>query len=279
MTDINNIRSINNRMVKENDDCQKSISKLKQLENFLSNMGELSFGRDYIRCSDKTFSLRVVMTSLELTVGSIISCCENACIADANSLLRKYRDDMFFYLYVLVYDSYSKMDSNSKVCKDMESKINNWLKNELRDFYINQVLKAIAGSESLKDAVEKYNLKNTFDEIGEYLNNYVHSNGYRYYNQCINIYQSDKLAAELKELVSHAEYMTTVFLFLLVMCAPHLVMSEDFCDHLDFNETPPEDSQYWVAPFIDQFIKNNISLIDANCLNYLKANTVMQFDL
>ena len=55
-------------------------------------------------------------------------------------------------------------------------------------------------------------------------------------------------------------------------------MSEDDIDYLDFGETPPEGSQYWVAPFIIQFIEENISLIDDQCLAYLKNNTQMQFD-
>ena len=35
--------------------------------------------------------------------------------------------------------------------------------------------------------------------------------------------------------------------------------------------------QYWVAPFIEQFILENINLIDENCYKYLLENTYMQF--
>ena len=41
--------------------------------------------------------------------------------------------------------------------------------------------------------------------------------------------------------------------------------------------TPPEGSQYWVAPFITEFFRNNIELIDESCLEYLKDNTTMEF--
>ena len=90
------IRQLNRKLIQENLNCQNSFNELKQLEKFLSRIGFLFFGRDFIFCNNKVFSLQIISTSLELTMGSIISCCENGCIADANSLLRKYRDDMFF---------------------------------------------------------------------------------------------------------------------------------------------------------------------------------------
>lgn len=54
-------------------------------------------------------------------------------------------------------------------------------------------------------------------------------------------------------------------------------MSEDYIDCLELNLTPPKDSQYWVASFVERFVKENISLIDTNCLDYLRENTIMQF--
>lgn len=272
------IRKINRKWIQSDYDCKKSIHELKIIEEFLSNMEFFSDCRCYVMCNKKIFSLQIVIISLESTMGNIISCCESASIADANSLLRKYRDDIFFYLYVLVYDSNLKRDITSQVCKEMEFKITDWINNELKNFNINQVLKAIANSDDLKDAVEKYNLKKSFSEIGVHLNNYVHSNGKKYYNQVAFTYEPDELLSELKNIVNNAKYITVVFIFLLTLCSPHLIMADDYIDYLDFGETPPKDSQYWVAPFVEQFLKDNITLIDKNCLDYLKDYTVMQFN-
>ena len=52
-------------------------------------------------------------------------------------------------------------------------------------------------------------------------------------------------------------------------------MSTDYIDHLEFGQTPPEGSQYWVAPFVVEFLKSNIEMIDENCYEYLKENTYM----
>lgn len=272
------IRQANARFVEQNHECQQVISKPREIETFLERFGFLTFGRDFVFGSPGQkimfFSLNNVMTSLELTMGSVITCCESACIADANTLLRKYRDDLFFYLYVSVYSSHYKYSEEGK---PMANQIMRWLNNDLSDFRISEVLKAIGTVPQLRDAVLKYNLKESFQKIGEALNNYVHSNGYAYYNRNANAYKESELSVELRKLGDKARYITVVFLFLLIFCSPLSVMSEDYIDFLDVNEIPPKNSQYWVAPFVEHFVKENISLIDANCLDYLRKNTLMQF--
>lgn len=97
-------RKHNSKIISQNATCLKYLDEMREIEHFLDQFGFLSFGRDYIVLEGHVFSLQAVLTSCELTVGSIVSCCEFGCIADANTLLRKYRDDLFFYLYILVWD-------------------------------------------------------------------------------------------------------------------------------------------------------------------------------
>jgi len=268
------IRQMNAEFVERDSKCQQLINELRNIEEFLRDFGFLTFGRDFVFGPSVCFSLSSVITSLELTLGSVIVCCESACIADANTLLRKYRDDLFFYLYISVYNS---LDKHSEKAKAMEAKITKWLNNDLADFQISQVLKAIATAPQLRDAVLKFNLKESFQKIGDALNDYVHSNGYAYYNRNSNSYREGELAVELKKLGDKTRYMTVVFLLLLIFCSPVSVMSEDYIDCLDLNISPPKNSQYWVALFVERFVKENISLIDTNCLDYLRENTMMQF--
>ena len=272
------LRQISARCVEKDLECQKIIESLSKIEKFLDDFRFLTLGRDIVRIvSDDNiwvFSLSRIATSLTLTMGSIISCCESACIADANTLLRKYRDDLFFCLFISTYNGF---DANSKEAKSLANQIIKWLNNDLTDLQIGQVLKAIAQVPQIKDAVEKYKLKKSFDAIGKALNNYVHSNGRSYYNQRYADYiLNDKLIDEIRKIESNARYITVTFLLLLIICSPGSIMAEDYIDYLDCNETPPANSQYWVAPFIEQFVKQNISLIDPNCLEYLRENTEMQ---
>lgn len=116
-------RQKNSRFVERNSECQYAINELREIEEFLERFGYLTFGRDSVIGNPICFSPNSIVTSLQFTMGSVIACCEGACIADANTLLRKYRDDLFFYLYLAVYNS---LDKNSNPAKTMATQITKW---------------------------------------------------------------------------------------------------------------------------------------------------------
>lgn len=271
------IRQLNRHIIEPDGQCQKAISGMRVVEQFLNDFGTNSSGRDFVLCGKHAFSLQMVSAACELTAGRIIDCCESGCMADANSLLRKYRDDLFFYLYVMVYDANSKLDNKSDTVAKMGENIDRWSKNSLCDLPIGTVLQAIGNSPKVKEAVQKYNLKAYFDNLGNRLNNYVHSNGVSFYNQSVYAYRGTSLQDQMQALLTDMRFITVSFLFLLALCSPLSISSTDYCDYLDCNMTPPEGSQYWVAPFITEFFRNNIELIDESCLEYLKDNTNMEF--
>lgn len=132
----------------------------------------------------------------------------------------------------------------------------------------------ISTSPSLSDSVVKFKLKQFFDNIGKRLNNYVHSNGFSFYNTGYSIYKDFK--ASLESLINNAKYITISFLFLLILSSPSSIMSMDYIDYCECGLIPPEGSQYTVAPFVEKFIDSHIKMIDDNCLAYLKENTSMQ---
>lgn len=276
--DGSSIRLLNQQMIAQDKECQKTIAEMRAVEKFLSDFGFLSFGRDFVFCGKYTFSLQMISNAFELTAGSIISCCESGCMADAYSLLRKYRDDLFFYLYILVYDSCNKLDNKSPAVAQMETNIERWIKNDLDDLHIGTVLQAIGQSSQARTAVQKYKLKPYFDTLNKKLNDYVHSNGVSFYNQNVNAYRGKALQSQFEALLEDMRFITITFLFLLALCSPLSIMSTDYMDYLDCNMTPPEDSQYWVAPFICEFLERNLDLIDNNCLKYLQEKTQMVFD-
>ena len=271
------IRQLNQEMIAQDLECQKIIAEMHAVEKFLSDFGFLSFGRDFVLCGKYTFSLQMVSTAFELTAGSIISCCESGCIADAYSLTRKYRDDLFFYLYIVVCDSCNKLDGKSQETDQMEANIERWIINDLDDLHIGTVLQAIGQFSRVRNAVQKYQLKSYFDTLNKRLNDYVHSNGVAFYNRNVNAYQGKTLQKQLEALLKDLRSITITFLFLLTLCSPLSIMSTDYVDCLDCNMTPPDGSQYWVAPFVTAFFKSNFDLIDEDCMKYLQDNTLMEF--
>ena len=270
------IKQINQEKIKYDIKCQQLIEEIKAIETFVRDFGYLSYGRDIVSCKNLPFSLQAIITSIELTVGNIITCCECICIADANTLLRKFRDDLFFYLYIVVFDSNKAVAPLHNTAK-MEENISRWIQNGLDNLYIQDMLKAIGTSPQLKNAVTTYKLNESFSAIRKRLNDFVHGNGYAYYNRNINAYKDDECCQYIKILSDDLKYITMIFMFLLILCSPLSAMSTDYIDYLDCGENPPEDSQYWVAPFIELFISKNSNLIDENCYKYLIENTNMQF--
>ena len=271
-------RRINHQMVEQDTECQKIILEMHSVEKFLNDFGFLSLGRDYVLCGRRSFSLQMISTSCELTAGSIISCCESGCMADAYSLLRKYLDDLFFYLYIVVFGTCNMQENKSAAIAKMETNIERWINNCLDDLYIGTVLQAVGQSPRVKEAVQKYHLKSYFDALNPKLNNFVHSNGVSFYNQNVNAYKEGTLKNQMQALLKDMRFISITFLFLLTLCSPLSIMSTDYVDCLDCNETPPEGSQYWVAPFVTRFFTDNLDLIDESCMRYLQDNTSMEIE-
>ena len=267
-------RSANKSILSECENTLNLIEELKELVSFLDNFNYLVFGRDNIICKNYIFSLQRILNSTQATLGNVVECCKCFCLADVYILLRKYRDDLFFCLYLVTYDAIIKSRTTKNTVR-METNIEQWCKNNLSNLNISEVLATIGSSDNLKDVVRKYGLQKSFEEVGKILNNYTHGNGYSFYNNSACSLDENDIERQISDVVYTARYITTTFLFLLVLCSPQYIMSTDYIDHLEFRQTPPDGSQYWVAPFIVEFLKSNIEMIDKNCYEYLKNNTCM----
>lgn len=268
-----NLRKTNNREIQRNKEYCKAIDELKEIEKFIADYGFLSFGRDYILCVNRVFSLQKILISAELTIGSIISCCEHYCVSDANLLLRKYRDDMFFYLYLVVYDSEYKTGND---VQKIENIIEKWLNNELKNLYLADMLKTIGSSKVLREFVVKFNLQSKLDDVSNRLNNYTHGNGYKYYNNNILVNDNEEIKDDLIQVINDIKFITIVVLSLIIICSPIQVMSTDYIDCLEFNQTLEEGLQYEIAPFIKNFIEKNSCLISKDAYEFLRDNTSMR---
>ena len=55
-----------------------------------------------------------------------------------------------------------------------------------------------------------------------------------------------------------------------------MLFRSDYTDYLDVGDTPPDGSQYWVAPFVSDFLNNHKNVLDDKCDSYLREKTGMQ---
>lgn len=78
------------------------IETVKEIRDFLNDLDEISFGRDvFLFKGPNIVSGHIILDSAARTMESIRYCCMNANFADAYSLLRKLRDDLFYYAYLI----------------------------------------------------------------------------------------------------------------------------------------------------------------------------------
>jgi len=262
-------------------DCewQKLLSEFEAAKHFIDNLGFLAFGKDMgiIRsaCGFQPVHTNQILQSAAQTLQSMIACAEYGNIADVHVLLRKLRDDLFFYLYVIVACRNNDILSDDDLSKQ-ETYINAWVKNQLSRLNITEVINDITSAGECVELVEKFSLKDELKQIGYTLNNYTHGNGNLYYNRLYTHYKEDEICRVSTELIHMLNYILITFVFLLVLLSPGCIMAPDYLDALDFSMTPEEISRYWVAPFVSEFIEKHKDLLGETALEYLRTVTQME---
>ena len=133
------MRNTNKSILRECENTLILIEQFRKLESFLDDFNFLIFGRDNIVCRNHVFYLQRILNSVQATLGNVVECCKCFCLADAYTLLRKYRDDLFFCLYLVNYDVNIKAGTTHSTCK-MENNIDQWCKNSLSNLNISEVI-------------------------------------------------------------------------------------------------------------------------------------------
>lgn len=262
-----------------NCEWQKLLREFESAKHFIDSLGFLTFGKDMgiIRsaCGIQPVHTNQILQSAAQTIQSMIACAEYGNIADVHVLLRKLRDDLFFYLYVIVACRNNDILSEDNLSKQ-ETYINAWIKNQLSHLNISEVIKDITSSGECVELVEKFRLKDELKQIGCTLNNYTHGNGNLYYNRLYTHYKDDEICNISAELIYMLNYILITFVFLLVLLSPVSIMASDYLDALDLSMTPEENSQYWVAPFVSEFIEKHKELLGETAFEYLRTVTQME---
>lgn len=263
----------------------------KAMEEFIDLFASLDYLIGGRNCSvffskGKTYIFGTqLLQSAKMTLLSIMKCCDFGNVSDANTLIRKYRDDIFFYLYVL------QVDNNRGILLDETKKaeiqeynkqadfIVKWFNNSLSNFGFNSnIVPYLKTNTDIKEIINKYKLEDIWKRIFKNLNNFVHNNGVSYCAMNYRDYKYEDIENIFHDIVFKIDYITTIFMMLFILIKPHYIMSSDYIDCLDFGIEPPEDSQYWVAPFIQEFIDKHIGKYNLEYKLFIKDKVCMNID-
>lgn len=257
---------------------------------------ELSYGKSgaYVLSCE-------TMMSICKTLETIDFCCHRNAYSDAYTLIRKFRDDLMQYLFVLnvIQNKHGLTDEEYKEFQldpesmmkmlglDISILISGERKTEAEHAMEKWIYNILENSENAKDRKEffdtsKYRtylvsnnekVKYVFENFlvdkwkreDRKLNNYVHTNGIKYLTDNY-VYQYEKEKKD-KELIETLQNITDIFLSLLAVIDSIKFHSSDYVDALEMDMEPLEGSQYWVCPVIVEYMNDRF---DKELLRYIQ---------
>lgn len=268
------------------------------LSNSTFSLIETSVGSKGIYC----LSSEAMMSAMN-TIITIDFCCNRSAYADAYTLIRKYRDDLMQYLFILniiknirgifeeeLEDMSLDEDGLLKIIEmdfkilvsgerknDAELAMESWIYNELEAIDNSKVRKQFFDTSRYKQYLMSTNssieyvmtnfLNAKWKAEDRKLNNYVHTNGLKYLTDNY-VYQQKKEQRD-KELIETLQNITDVILSLLALTDSIKMQSSDYLDDMEVGMRPREGSQYWVSPCIVEYMNTRF---DEQLILYIQEN-------
>lgn len=196
-----------------------------------------------------------VFSSIEGTINSISDILKNGRMGDAYALLRKYYDSTIINIYTNLY-----IEDNRSMETYIIKQIENWRKGteSIPEYRI--ISKYIKDSNRLKFINEKLdNLR--YKQIRNNCNDHTHYNFYENVLMNDNTLYNPKRIQVLDSFSKDIEDLFVQHFVYLFSLNPQYMSSSTYIDNLDCGLTPPENSQYWVAKFVqdifDNYLKKN----------------------
>lgn len=213
-----------------------------------------------------------VYSSMQGTLESIQMLLKTGRIGDAFALMRKYHDSIILNLYTNLY-----LEKNRSQEQFVVQEITGWLNGSGKlphDDY-RKMSEYIKASDELKELFKALGTDKSYIKTRQRCNDHMH------YNYFDNVMINDNKAHNPKRIELLDLFKTDLEnLFILHACAifylnDHYMVSSDYLDHLVMGMTPPEDSQYWVATFIQEIFSELINDKRPDLVSMIKDKTSM----
>jgi hypothetical protein len=194
-----------------------------------------------------------VFSSVQGTLASIQAILRDGRINDAYALLRKYYDSAIINIYTGLY-----LEDHVDIENFIVTQIDSWLqgKDRLPEFRI--MSQYIRGSPRAAPIRDLLFADDRYKRLRDRCNDHTHYNFYR------NILLNDKeiVLEERRQALEGFSYdlrdVLILHLSYMFFANGHYMMSSDHLDCLECGMTPEPDSQYWVAPFVQEVFEQTI---------------------
>ena len=214
-----------------------------------------------------------IFSSIQGTVSSIHHVLGCGRINDAYSLLRKYYDTVVINIYSTLYLQ-EKFGLDNFVVQE----INDWLKGKKKLPGFGKMMEFIQNTKSVKPITDFVLADDRYKQLRKRCNDHRHHNFFHYLvlndstsplSHRVEYY--DRFSADLCDIFvlpfSYIFYANNAYM-----------MSSDYRDYLECGMTPEPDSQYWVAPFVQEAFDLFVKKHRPEIAEALKNHTRMQLN-
>lgn len=212
-----------------------------------------------------------VFSSMQGTLESINDILIKGRINDAYALLRKYYDAAIINIYThLFYDDHFSFENFAV------EKIDRWFKGKEQLPNIRTMNSYIQNSKKVAAIYALIHKDKRYSELRERCNDHTHYNFY--YNMVLNDNQVH-LKNRLSILTRFSKDLENIFIYhlsYLFYIMDIYMMDSYYLDSLDCGVIPEPDSQYIVAPFIQDIFDNVIKKNRMDLANEIIKNTSMK---
>lgn len=211
-----------------------------------------------------------VYSSMQGTLESIRDILAKGRINDAYTLLRKYYDAATINIYTNLY-----LDDNFSAENFVVEKIEKWRTGKEQLPNIREMNDYIRKSEKVANIRKLLHKDKRYSELRDRCNDNTHYNFY--FNVLLNDNRThlENSISILDRFNSDLENIFILHLSYLFYMNGHYMMSSDYVDSLDVGATPEPNSQYFVAPFVQEIFNSVIKKSRMDLAMEIKSNTAM----
>ena len=186
-------------------------------------------------------------SSMHGTLDSIYKILRSGRINDAYSLLRKYYDSVVINLYCSLY-----LEEHSRIENFIVERIQDWIEGRVQLPHNKSMVKYIADAKQTKPVTTILLSDDHYKNIRDRCNAHTH---FKFYQYVILNDNEVFLPTRIRYLESYRNDLRDLFILhtaYTFFLNDHYMMSSDYRDALDCGTKPEVDSQYWVAPFVQE---------------------------
>jgi len=278
---------INEKQINETNDYQKFSKDIDSLIDFFDSFYQLFIynGRviSYYYNNQYFILDGTLIQSTTQTLRSIKLSCSIGSFSDANTLIRKVRDDLFQFLFILhIVNSKSSQFEENLNPNENQQAVLAWFGNTVKDLpkkikkklEFENYMTVLKENNAVQKILDEYKLENYWDTLRRKLNDYVHNNGIMYCRQNFVEVDNKYLNIHFEDSITRLDYISSLFLSLLLMIDSAIIMSSDYIDHMDMNMEPPENSQLWIPDFAQNFIDTKVTKLHPELKQFIKENNI-----